>query len=129
MKYADSFEHTETITATDQTTYSEWFDISWANELHSFLRFHETGTVDTESILVTLERFRPLDMNPATVIAHAAKTSNGTAEIYARHYYDGGATGADNKLGMRVRYKFVSSGSFGANNTITMTMSLYAKRN
>jgi len=118
-----------TFIATSDTQYSDWFDISWANELYSCLTFSETGTASSETIDVKVERYLPyVTASQTDVLAHTQINAAGNEEIYMRHHYDGGATAADNKLGMRVRWKAVSGGTFGSGNTITVTMVMYAKR-
>jgi len=131
MDYATSYRHVEAITATGATTYSDWFDVSWANEIYSFLTFAESGAGNSESILVTLERYVPyVTPTATTVLTHSAATAAANEEKYGGWMTDAAAPGAENKLGMRVRWKFVSSGTWTvAGNTITITMILHAKRN
>lgn len=124
MKYVASYHDTEVIDTTGKTTNSEWFDISWANELYSYAKFEESETSgNTESIAIILERFLPHSMTAVKVLDHGDMAAPGTSEKHA--YYP------DEKLGMRVRWKYVSSGGFGTSpaNVVTITMSLYAKRN
>lgn len=129
-KYADSFRYVFSVTTTGATAYSGWFDVSWANEIYSWLTFSETGTASSETIDVTLERYVPqVTPTASTVITHTQATAATTEEKYAHcQAYDGGAPGAENKLGGRVRWKCVSGGTFGSGNTITVTMRLDAFR-
>ena len=129
MKYADSFEYTYTFTETD-TVYSDWFDISWANLLYSYITLSATETYDSEQVDVTVQRYLPyVTPSAGTVLAHGALTADQTgAEIYMRASYDGGAPAADNKLGMRVRWKVQASGTFRDGQDLTVTLTMYAKR-
>jgi len=123
MKYADSFHHTETMTASD-TTYSPWFDISWANELYVYT---DSTVSNTSSVVITLERYAPYRTPaPIDVLAVGTITSTTTSEGYAGWMYDGSAPGAENKLGMRVRFKYVMTWTSG---TSTVYNTIYAKRN
>ena len=130
IKNAESFLWEQDFTAISTTYYSPWFDVSFANVLYSFLTFAETGTAGSESITVTLERYMPyLAPSETDVLAHSAIGAAGNEEIYVRASYDHDTPDTDNKIGMRVRYKAVSSsGAFGSGNTITMTLTLDAKR-
>jgi len=130
MKYADSFRKVFTCSATGTTQYSDWFDISWANEIYSWLTFSETGTADAETIDVTLERYVPyVTPTATTVLTHTQATGATNEEKYGGWMTDTAAPGAENKLGTRVRYKCVAGGTFGSGNVITVTMILHAKRN
>jgi len=138
IKNADSFLWEQDFTTISTTYYSPWFDVAFANVLYSFLTFEETGTAGSESITVTLERFMPYpdldavltaDPTALEVIGHTAIGTPGNEEKYIRASYDHDTVDTDNKIGMRVRYRAVSSsGAFGAGNTITMTLHLDAKR-
>ncbi len=129
MKYADSFRHAETLDTTSTTTYSQWYDVSWANELYAFIGSVETGTPNSESIVTTIERGSGFETDvPITVLTFSTITADTTEELYARHDYDGGAPAADNKIGMRIRYKFVTSGTWSVTNVI-VTVNVHAKRN
>jgi hypothetical protein len=128
---ANSYRDVELITAISQTTYSKWMDVSWANELYSYMTFAEAVTGTSESIQVTLERETPY-VTPATttVLTHSAATGAVNEE---KHAYtpetDNSAPDVHNQLGYRVRWKYVSSsGAFSASQIITMTMTLYAFR-
>jgi len=128
-KYADSFRYTYTFTATG-TVYSGWFDVSWANLLYSYLTLSATESYNSEKIDVTVQRYQPF-VTPAatTVLAHGQLSTDSTGvEIYMRASYDGGAPAADNKLGMRVRWKVQASGTFTDGQDLTVTLTMYAKR-
>ena len=131
MKYIDSQNHTETITAAD-TTYSPWFDISFANELYAYVDTSESGTASDETLDITVERYTPyrtashITVLTFTQITFADLTV--TEEKYGNTPNDGGAPGAANKLGMRVRFKYVSAATTWAT-TVTVYSTLYAKRN
>jgi hypothetical protein len=130
MKYADSFRDQEVITVTGQTTYSKWYDVSWANELYCFLTNVETGTPNSETVDVTIERASGFETDvPVTVVTFTQITGATTEEKYAGHMFDNAAPGAENKLGMRIRFKYVSGGTFGAGATETVTVTVHAKRN
>ena len=129
MTYADSYTHVETITASGATTYSDWIDISWANEIYSFLTYVEAETGSSEAVDVTLERYVPFATPTATTVLTHTQATGATTEEKHGVWFDGSAPGAENKLGMRVRWKFISSGTFASDQVITMTMTLYAKRN
>ena len=129
MKYVASYHDTELITVTGKTTYSKWFDVSWANELYSYLTFAESETGDSESIVVTLERYIPyVTPTATTVLTHSTATAATNEEKIARNYYDGAAPAADNTIGLKVQWKYISSGTFANDQIITVTIALYAKR-
>jgi len=111
------------MTASD-TTYSDWFDVSWANELYVYT---DSTVSQSSSVVITLERYAPYRTPaPIDVLAVGTITSTTTSEGYAGWMYDGGAPGAENKLGMRVRFKYVMTWSSG---TSTVYNTIYAKRN
>ena len=130
MKYADSFHYTNTFTDTGgETVYSDWFDVSWANLLYSYITLSATETFDSETVNVTVQRYLPyVTPSAGTVLAHAELTAAGNAEIYMRASYDGGAPAADNKLGMRVRWAITTAGTFRSGQDLTVTLTMYAKR-
>ena len=130
MKYADSFEYTNTFTDTSgETVYSDWFDISWANLLYSYITLSATETYNSETVNVTVQRYLPyVTPSAGTVLAHAELTASGNAETYMRASYDGGAPAADNKLGMRVRWQIVTAGTWTSGQDLTVTLTMYAKR-
>jgi hypothetical protein len=125
MKYADSFLHTEVGTASG-TTYSKWFDVSWANELFVYLDSTEDGAWST---VVTLERYTPYRTSaPIKILDVATVSSTTTSESYAyTPETDNSAPDVHNKLGMRVRFKYVCTRTSGTSLTIYST--IYAKRN
>ena len=132
MKYVDSQNHTETITATG-TTYSPWFDISFANELHAYVDTSESGTTDDETIDITVERFTPYrTASHATVLTFTQITFADLTVTEEKYAYspasDGAAPDAENKLGMRVRFKYDAAATTWAT-TVTVYSNLYAKRN
>jgi len=130
LKYCDSFKDTLSFTATSQTVYTDWFDISWANELFSFVTFAESGAGNSESITITLQRYSPIVNTGTDIASHGALAIAGSNELVATAKTANAAYGTANKLGMRVRWKGVSSGTWTvAGNTITMTLEMYAKRN
>ena len=127
MKYADSFRHQEVITVSGATTYSPWYDVSWANELYCFITNVETGSATSEKIDVTIIRASGFETDvPVTVVTFTQLAAAGTEEKYAVND-DSSAQGAENKIGMRIRFKFVSSGTYTA--TETCTVNVHAKRN
>ena len=131
MKYADSFHYTNTFTDTGgETVYSDWYDISWANLLYSYITLSATETYDSETVDVTVQRYLPyVAPSEATVLAHGQLTADQTgAEIYMRASYDGGTPAADNKLGMRVRWKIQTAGTWTDGQDLTLTLTMYAKR-
>lgn len=129
MDYANSFRKVFTCSATG-TQYSGWFDISKYNELYSWLTFSETGTANSETIDVTLERYVPyVTPTATTVLTHGQIAAAGNSEVYGSWMADTAAPGTENKLGTRVRYKCIAGGTFGSGNVITVTMILHAKRN
>lgn len=123
MKYRASYNDTEAITVTGQTTYSGWFDVDWANELYAWLEFAESETGSSESIQVTLERETKGNYANQTVLTFTAATGASTEEKHATSI----GAGTD-KIGTRVRFKYVSSGTFAASQIVTMTMDLVAVR-
>lgn len=125
MKYADSFYNAETCSAAT-TTYSDWFDVSFANELYAYVDSAEV-TSGTYSIVVTVERYLPYRTSaPQTVLTFTAITGDTTQEKYGSWMGDTAAPGAENKLGMRVRFKYVTTWTSGS--TIVHS-TIYAKRN
>jgi len=135
MKYADSFEETVAHTAAG-TKYSEWFDISWANELYVYctVTFAETRGGGKDESLDTnkLERSTPDSVATEVVAFTVAKTATATEEEeYASVIPDGNAAvAAANKLGMRVRFKSITSGTtWTASQSISIAYTIYAKRN
>ena len=131
MQYVQRFSDTETITATGQTTYSAWFDVDWANEMYSWVQFAESETGNSETVDVTLERYvAHSGVSNQTVITHTQLAAAGTEEKFASALsYDGDAAiGADQKLGGRVRYKYVSGGAFASDQSITITVMLEVYR-
>lgn len=131
MKYADSFEYTNTFTDTSgETVYSDWFDVSWANLLYSYITLSATENYNSETVNVTVQRYLPyVTPSAGTVLAHGELTADETgAEIYMRASYDGGAPAADNKLGMRVRWEIVTAGTWTGGQDLTVTLTMYAKR-
>ena len=133
MKYADSFEETVAHT-TAGTKYSEWFDVSWANELYVYCTItFAVGKTGNESLTVNkLERNTPdvvaTELVTFTVAINATATEE---EEYASAYPDGNAAvAAANKLGMRVRFKSTTTGdSFTNLQSISIAYTIYAKRN
>jgi len=131
MKYADSFHYTNTFTDTSgETVYSDWFDISWANLLYGYITLSATKSYNSETVNVTVQRYLPyVTPSAATVLAHSQLTADETgAEIYMRASYDGATPAADNKLGMRVRWRIVTAGNWTASQELTVTLTMYAKR-
>jgi len=128
MKYADSFEKEWAFTTTTQTVYSDWYDISWANELYSYVNYVLSTTRNAEQAIITLERYTPLGLADVTVLTHGTKTTTAAVDEQYGIWNDNSAPGNENKLGMRVRYKVVVSGTFTAAQTMTVTAQLYAKR-
>lgn len=130
MKYADSFHHVETLDTTGTTTYSDWFDVSWANELYAYVDSTETGSATSESVAVTVERYLPYrTSNPTTVLTFTAITGDTTEEKYAyTPETDASAPDVHNKLGMRVRFKYVTSGTWTVTSVVIYS-TIYAKRN
>jgi len=108
------------------TTYSPWMDVSWANELYVYLDSTETGAY---SVVCTLERFTPYrTASHTTILSLATVASTTTSESYA-YTPETDGTGADvhNKIGTRVRFKYVCTKTSGASMVIYST--IYAKRN
>jgi len=131
MKYADSFHYTKTFTDTNgETVYSDWFDISWANLLYSYVTLSATESYNSEIVDITVQRYLPyVTPSATTVLAHSQLTADETgAEIYMRASYDGAAPAADNKLGMRVRWQIVTAGTWTSGQDLTVTLTMYAKR-
>lgn len=131
MKYADSFHYTKTFTNTSgETVYSDWFDISWANLLYSYITLSATETYNSETVDVTVQRHLPyVTPSAGTVLAHGQLTADQAgAEIYMRASYDGDAPAADNKLGMRVRWEIQTGGTWTSGQDLTVTLTMYAKR-
>ena len=132
MKYVDSQNHTETIT-TDGTTYSPWFDVSFANELYAYVDTTESGTASDETLDITVERFTPYrTAAPVTVLTFTQITFADLTITEEKYAYspasDSGAPGAENKIGMRVRFKYVAAATTWAT-TVVVYSNLYAKRN
>lgn len=127
MRFAESYLNVETLDTSGTTTYSDWFDISWANELYGYVDTTETGSATSESIIVTVERYLPYRTSaPSTVLTFTTITGDTTEEKYGI-WNDNSAPGAENKLGMRVRFKYVTSGTWTVTN-VKVYSTLYAKR-
>lgn len=136
MKYADSFTHTFTHTAAE-TSYSAWFDISWANQIYGYTvhTFAVTrGSGKDETVTVSLQRYTPAATVAASgtdVLTFSTRTATATVEEkLGRYEYDHAAPGAENELGMRVRFESIAGGTtWTASQTLTIVCTLYAKRN
>lgn len=126
MKYADSFYNAETCSAAT-TTYSDWFDVSFANQLYAYVDSAEV-TSGTYSIVVTVERQKPYRTTAAsTVLTFTAITGDTTQEKIAyAPATDGAAPDAENIIGLSVRFKYVNTWTSGS--TIVHSK-IYAKRN
>jgi len=130
IKYADSFEAALSMTATTQTKYSDWFDASWANELYSFATYAESESGETETVTVTIQRYSPVVTTGTDIASHTGLTADGSNEKVVSAKPGGtSAFGTTNKLGTRIRWKAVTSGTWETGNVITMTLLMYAKRN
>ena len=139
VKYSDSFEETVVHTAAGDK-YSEWFDVSWANELYIYctITFALSKTGDESLTVNKLERNTPgvlavLDEANDDVSAFTVP-KNATAaeeEEYASNNIDGGAgVAAWNKIGTRVRFLSTTTGnSFTNLQSISIVYTIYAKRN
>lgn len=129
MKYVDSFEDTLTMTVKETAYYSDWFDISWANELFSFGTLTGTETVTT-TVTLTLQRYSPIVTTGTDIVDHTAfSTATSNEKIVSAKPGGTSAYGTTNKLGMRVRWKAISDSTWTTNQIITMTLLMYAKRN
>ena len=136
MKYIDSQNHTETITA-DGDTYSPWFDVSFANELYAYIDTSESGTPDDESLIITVERYAPYRTSaPIAVLTFTTITFADLTVTEEKHALSpgglgggvGGIPSAENKLGMKVRFKYDMTVTTPVA-TVTVYSTLYAKRN
>ncbi len=104
---ATSFNHLETLDTSGTTTYSDWFRSGSALEIYAYVDSTEAGTPNSESVAVTLERYRPYrTRSDANVGTFTAITGDVAEE---KHYY---ATAT--KFGTRMRFKFVTSGTWSA---------------
>jgi len=104
-----SFHHLETLDTSGTTTYSEWFASGSALEMYVYVDSTETGSTSSESIAVTTERYTPYrTASHANVGTMTAITGDTTEE---KHYY---ATAT--KFGTRMRFKFVTSGTWAVTN-------------
>lgn len=135
MKYAGSYHATLTQTAAG-TSYSEWFDISWANEIYAYVTYTWSETINNdESATVSLQRFIPLattlDASGTDVLTFSTRTATTTVEEkMGQQMYDDAAPGAENQMGMRVRFELISTGTdWATDQIITVVCALYAKRN
>jgi len=129
VKYADSFEDTLTMTAKETAYYSDWFDASWANELYSFATIAGTETITT-TITVTLQRYSPIVATGTKIADHTGLSATGSNEKVVSAMPDGDAAyGIDNQFGTRVRWKAISDATWTANQIMTVTLEMYAKRN
>jgi len=130
MKYADSFRFQAVQTASGQTTYSPWYDVSWANELYCFLTSVEAGgSASSESTQVKIQRASGYETDvPVDVISFTAITATNTTEEKYAVSLDEAAQGAENKIGHRIRFEIVGSGTWGVT-TVTTTINVHAKRN
>jgi len=109
MGHAQSFSHLEILTTTGKTTYSPWFDTGRAVELYVYVDSTETGSVDSESIAIQVDRYTPYRTESHVKVGNfTAITGDTTQEL---HYY---ATGT--KFGTRCRFKFTTSGTWTVTN-------------
>ena len=124
-KYSDSFYHEETCDAAT-TTYSKWFDVAFANELYAYVESVETSS-GTYSIVVTVERCLPyITPTGSTVLTFTTITGDTTEEKRANApATDGAAPGAENIIGLRVRFKYVNTWTSGST---AVHSKIYAKR-
>ena len=135
MKYSDSFECIFTQEKGDEGTLtSDWFDVSWANELYAYVTVDWDETVAggaNESCTSYIERNTP--DSTATVLTFSTVVDDASEEeTHATSNIDGNAgVAANNKIGMRVRFKMTSTAAsaWAANQTLTVTCTMYAKRN
>lgn len=112
-EYAETFYNAETCGAAI-TTYSDWFDVTWANELYMYIDSAESAA-GTYSIVVTVERYLPYRTSaPVTVATFTAITADATEEEYAHAWADGSAPGSENQIGMKVRFKYVNTWTSGS---------------
>lgn len=129
VKYADSFKDTLTMTVKETAYYSDWFDISWANELYSFATIAGTKTITT-TVTTTIQRYSPIVSTGTTIADHGGLSATGSNEKVVTAMPDGDAAyGADNQFGTRARWKVISDATWTADQVITMTLEMYAKRN
>jgi hypothetical protein len=129
IKYVDSFTDTEALTASGSTTYSTWYDISWANEIYSWLAYAETSSTGANLVDVTLQRETKGSYANQTVLTHTQIGAAGTEEKHGMYWgsTDASNVAANNVLGTRVRWKYITGGT-NFTGTVTLTMNLVAVR-
>lgn len=134
MKYADSQTHTFTLTA-EGTVYSPWYNVDFANELYGYATYtYALGVTGNESSTVSIQRYVPLAASEAAsgtdVVAFTTRAvTTVVEEVYAVDK-DEAAQGAENKLGMRVRFEAVQTGNaWTADQILTIVVVLNMKRN
>ena len=129
LKYSDSYEATVTMTAASQTKYSDWFDASFANEITSYASIAGTHTITT-TLTATLQRFSPIVATGTDIAAHAGLGATGGNELFVTSKIAGQTDVATkNKIGMRVRWKCVTNGTWTSSQSLTVTLQAFAKRN
>ena len=128
MKYADSYEWTETfdssnLTATQYST--PWFDVDFANELISDGEFIMATISGSATLDVDVERYSPYSAN-SVILSHTQVTANGTTQ----DEQDDSSIGAGTAIiGTRVRYVFTLGGTWTGTVTCSVKLKLIAKRN
>ena len=128
--YENSFSNVETLDTSGTTTYSGWFNVGFASEIYAYVDTTETGSATSESIIVTVERSLPYRAGGATtVLTFTTITADATEEKIAyTPATDGSAPGVENTIGMRIRFKYVTSGVWTVTN-VKVYSTIFAKRN
>ena len=109
MGYAKSFSHLETLDTSGTTTYSKWFDVGSAVELYAYIDSTETGSVDSEAVKVTIERYLPYRTSANVKVLNFTEfTADATEEVIV--------SATEKEFGTRCRFKFVTSGTWTVTN-------------
>ena len=109
MGHATSFSHIETLDTSGTVTYSDWFDTGRAVELYAYVDSTETGSPDSESIAIQIDRYTPYRTASYVKLGNfTAITGDTTQEL---QYY-----ATEKEFGTRCRFKFTTSGTWTVTN-------------
>ena len=109
MGHATSFSHLETLDTSGTTTYSKWFNVGSAVELYAYIDSTETGSANSETVAVTIERYLPY-RTPVHVkiLNFTTFEADATEEVIV--------TASEKEFGTRARFKFVTAGTWTVTN-------------
>jgi len=134
MKYEDSQRFTITLAAAG-TAYSAWFNVGFANEIYAYCTYDWLKAIgNDESATVSLQRHIPLAADVAAegtdVLTFSTRTADNAVEEKIATDKDEAAQGTENRLGMRMRFELVATGTdWTTDQTITVVCIANMKRN